>query len=86
MYERRDSLFTFVFAGDFSEALVFMANNDMQLFEEGVFKEMLAQMDASTGYLNVANGKSIDLEEKVDFRISPMLLSVRLINNMDGLF
>ncbi len=70
MYERRGSLFTFVFAGDFSEALVFMANNDMQLFEEGVFKEMLSQMDASTGYLNVGNGKSIDLEEIVDFGIS----------------
>jgi len=36
-----------------------MTSNDMQLFEEGVFKEMLMQMDGSSGFLDVANGISV---------------------------
>lgn len=47
------------FEGNFSDAQISLYNNNLTTFDSCVFKTMLEQMSASTGYLEVGGSKKL---------------------------
>jgi len=57
----------FIFKGNFSDAQVSLYNNNLKTFDSCVFKTMLEQMTASTGFLEVGASKIRPKNSKIFF-------------------